>query len=65
MLIGSIRLLERSSLDKFLHNKNGMMSSVNSGASANFSSFILEVAGGDNEAALMLKFIEERTGLLL
>ena len=65
MLIGSIRLLERSSLDRFLHNKVGINNLNNNLNGNNFSSFILEVAGGDNEAAHMLKFIEEKTGLLL
>ena len=63
MLIGSTRLLERSTLDRFLQNKNpGQQDPL---GAANFSSYILEVAGGDNEASFMLKFIEDRTGLLL
>ena len=76
MLVGATRLLERSSLDRFLSHKqqppaetkSKLIDTQSIGAqntAGNFSSYIQEVSGGDHEASLMFKFIEERTGLLL
>ena len=57
-LIGTANQLERITLDNFASSSQSMPQSEQ-----HFSAYILGMAGGEHEAQVMLKFIEQRTGL--
>ena len=65
MLTGAAHILESTNLDALGNSISQAQGRSSPMLDSQYSSAILEVAGGDYEAAAMLKLIEEKTALTM